>query len=556
MSKAPAKKQKPAPKAADNTKKTAAVETTKTDDALDSFLSRDNASDKGEKPPKKKKLSRGSIALIIAIAAVAALIITVVVIANRPVDPIEDEELPSVPAELATTVDEKGEHHVEVATDEEGEIKQNGYGELVSYEPKQITKIEVENTAGSFTVNASTPQGEATVYTVTGFEGYELQTGMADAVANDAARLSFTTIAAVGGNLSDFGLESPRALVKVTYNDNTAATIRVGNEADGGAGTYVTLGNTDDVFLVANDSVDSFLYSVLDLISREITPAAQSVEDSEYSVIELSGTRYPDPIALAPNTDDAFKNYSRMTAPHEMFVDNYESNDITGSIRDLSAESVVCVNPSSGQLSSFGVAEPYASVHAVYPDVEINLSCSGPTDDGLVNLYSPDKGIIYTIRLDKLGWANTDFEQLLPKTVIQLNKSAVSGMIVSAGGKRYEFSISTTVETVDDVEVTSTKATMNGKKLPEDGFNIFFQNFNGMKNLGMAEDSGTNAVYEARISYSNGRADDTVTVFDVGSNICPVVMNGTIIGSVSKSHVNGMKQDLSDLESGKIPVNL
>lgn len=559
MSKAPDNKQKTAPKEAVEEKKSQAAANNGSDDALESFLSRGDESSSKEMAPDsgKRKLSRKSIALIIAIVAVAALVITLILVLNQPVKPIEDEDLPELPAELATTtVDEQGEHHVEVATDEQGEIKQNGYGELVSYVPAQIQKIEVENTSGSFTVNATTPEGEATVYTVTGFEGYDLRPGMADSVANDAASLSFTTIAAVGGKLADFGLDHPRAVVKVTYIDGTKATIRVGNEADGGSGTYVTLGNTDDIFLVENDAVDSFLYSVLEMISYEITSAAQTVDDSEFSVIEISGARYDEPITLLPNTDEAFKNNYRLTKPREMFADNYEGNDISGSIRDLYAESVVCVNPSEGQLSSFGVAEPYAAVHAVYPDVEINLSCSTPGDDGLVNLYNPDKGIIYTIRADALGWAKTDLELLLPKTVIELNKSAVTGLNISAGGKQYSFSAVTTTETVDDVEVTTTKATMDGKKIPEDSYNIFFQNINGMKNLGVPDNTGSKVIYEARITYDTGRSDDTLSIYDAGDNICPVALNGELIGSVAKSHVNGMQQDLVNLASGKIPANL
>lgn len=532
------------------------------DDALNSFLNRSQDSKTDDKAPlKKPKLSRGVIALIIGVIVVAALIIAVVIIANRPITADENSAPPIVPAELATTIDEHGEHHVEVGTDENGEIKQNGYGELLSYIPAEIAKIEVENTDGSFTIHASTPEGEATVYTVTGLEGFDLQPGMADAVANDAATLSFTSVAAVGGTLADFGLSKPRATVKVTYTDSTSATIRVGNEADGGAGTYITLGNDDDIFLAADDAVDSFLYSALDLVSLDITPAAETVEDNEFSVIELSGTRYDDPITLVPNTDVAIKANYRLTSPYEMFADNYEGNDISGSIRDLYAESVVCVNPSDDQLSAYGVAEPYASVYAVYPDIEIALSCSAPADDGLVNLYNPAKGVIYTIRVDALGWAKTNLDRLLPKTVIELNKNAVTAITVTSKNKTYTLDVTTTEKSVknengDTEQQITTAAKLDGKRIPEDSFNIFFQNFNGMKNLGYVSESGANILYQWLLSYDSGRGDDTIAIYDTGDKSCPVALNGILIGSVSKSYVNSLQQDILDLKNNKIPKSL
>ncbi len=558
MSKAPEKTKKPAPET-EAVEKTAAsdVASAEKPDALESFLNRSQDSEKPAKAAlKKQKLSRGSIALIIAIAVVAVLICVIIFIVNQSVTGNSDAMIRSQ-AEIATTVDEKGEHHVEVSTDESGEIQQNGYGSLVSYVPSQISRIEVENTSGSFTVNAVTPEGEATVYTITGFEGYDLRPGMADAVANDAAALSFSSIAAVGGNLADFGLDKPRAVAKVTYTDGTSAEIRVGSVADGGAGTYVTLGDSDEIFLVADDAVDSFLYGVLEMISYDISSRAESVADSEFSVIKLTGARYPDPITLVPDTDKEFKANYRLTSPYEMFADNYEGNDISGSIRDLYAESVVCVNPSSGQLSSFGVADPYAQVYAVYPDTAISLACSAPTDDGLVNLYNPDKGIIYTIRLDALGWANTDVEQLLPKTVIELDRTYVSHITVNSGGKSYSLDVSTakTAEG-EEAEVEITKATLGGKQLPQESFLIFFQNFNGMKNLGLPSGSGADVIYEWTVSYETDRGDDVISIYDSGDKSCPVAFNGVPIGSVSKSHVSSLQQDIVDLQNGKTPKSL
>ena len=77
-----------------------------------------------------------------------------------------------------------------------------------------------------------------------------------------------------------------------------------------------------------------------------------------------------------------------------------------------------------------------------------------------------------------------------------------------------------------------------------------------MTNLGNVSESGTNIVYQWHVSYSSGRADDTIAIYDTGDKACPVALNGILIGSVSKSHVSSLQQDILDLKNNKIPNSL
>ena len=278
-------------------------------------------------------------------------------------------------------------------------------------------------------------------------------------------------------------------------------------------------------------------------------------------MIELSGSRYPDAITLVPNTDEAVKAAYCLTSPKKMFADNFEGNDISGSIRDLYAESVVCVNPNENQMNSFGVAKPYAKVHAVYPDVEIDLACSAPDDSGMVNLYNPAKGIIYTINYSKLGWASTNMDQLLPKNILELNKDVISHVDVTSGGKDYAIDVDHNTEEIvnengDKEQVSIIDAHLNNDRIPYESALIFFQNFNAMSNLGMVKDTGDKVIYQWKVSYTNGRDDDTIAIYDNGGKSCPVTLNGEIIGSVSKSHAAALQQDILDIAASKTPKSL
>lgn len=528
-------------------------------DPLASFLAREEAKDKERFSPsedgKKKKIPWW-----VAIPAVVVIVLAVVLLILRlnPSVSIEDEIKPE--ANVIESVDEKGEHQANVPLNENGEIAQNGSGTLLSYPVSDVSVIDVENQNGSFSVTSYTPtetdengeqESDATVYTLVGFEGYDLQTGTADAVANDAANLSFQSIAAVKANLSEFGFDTPQAVVKVKYKDNTESLITVGADAPSSSGTYFTFGDSDTVFLADSDAVDSFLYSINDLISLTVNSSAEDVDSSQFSSLTISGTHYDEPIVLEPNNDKAINTEYIITAPYHMFASAAESADIAGAVRGVYAEKVLCVNPSEGQISQYGLSDPYAKVVAVYPDITVELIASAPDAEGYVSLMSADKAVIYSIQLGAVEWANTSLTKLRPDTVLDINKEAVSSITV--GGKTVN--VTTTTESVQNSEgdfedVTSTKAEYNGTPLKDENFSVFFQNLTGMKLLD-DDVTGSGVLCEIRISYSTGRADDVITIQNAGGSHVPVLLNGEQIGAVYKNYVEKFMASADNLFNGK-----
>ena len=261
------------------------------DDALESFLSREQES----KKPAPKKV-KPLLIIIIAAVIVAGLVLALILINGSRKYEDEDHD----PADITLSVGENGEHEASVGVDENGNILQNGEGSLLTYVPADITEIDVENTDGSFTVKSSTPEGEATVYTIVGLEDYDLQSGIADEIANNCAELNFLEVASASGDLKDFGLDEPRATVTVKYKDDTYAVIRVGNDAAGEAGVYIAFGSSDAVYLVSSDVAKPFLYSVNEFIDLAITDTNEDSETADFSTLTISGTHYDEPITLEP----------------------------------------------------------------------------------------------------------------------------------------------------------------------------------------------------------------------------------------------------------------
>lgn len=519
--------------------------------ALDSFLSREQE----QKAPAKTRMKKSRKTLLIIIGAVvliAALVVALILISKSPGTVTEE----SKPAELTLDVNADGVHEASVGLDENGVLSKDGAGTLLEYATADIKKIKVENQDGTFTVISDTPEGEATVYTIEGFEDYDLESGVADEIATHSATIEFQRVIKVDADLSDYGLDQPRATVNIQYKDDTSSILRIGNEAAGEAGTYMSFGTLNTVYLVNSENVADFMYSINSFISLTITETNENTENAEFSTLTISGTHFDEPITLVPNTDEALEASYLVTAPVSTIANAVESSDIAGNVRGLYAESVICVNPSADHLATYGLSEPYATVKATYPDTDITLHASAPNDNGIVNLYNPDKNVIYTIQLAAVCWAKTSVDLLMPENPLPAKTRYVSGVDFTAGDVDFDLAVTTVVEEYTDdsgseQESYTTTASYNGKELETDNFNIFFQNLQAIKNQGKAEGSGKDLVMSVTLAYTTDRSADTLKVYTSDATNYIMVLNDCTIGTVSKSYIDNLIKSAQQLIKGE-----
>lgn len=516
-------------------------------DALASFLSRDNTKD----DEKKKKTS--PLKWILIGAAAVAVLVGVLLLVNRI--PAADEEEDIVPdAEIALSVDDNGEHQADVPAAENApdEPAQNGAGTLLSYYPADISRIDVKNENGSFFLELSSvtvtdddgDESEETVYTLNGsIPDDRLQPGVPDELATDASSLAFSSVVSLGKQLSDFGFDAPKATVNVTYTDGTTALVTVGGEAPGEAGTYITFGSSETVYLVTDDAVDSFFYTANDFISLTVTESADDTS-SAFSKLTISGSRYEKPIVIEPNADEALSCSYLVTSPKKMFADETESADIAGAILGLYAEEVTAFDLSSAEAEKF-TGSPYAKIEAVYPDATIVLYAQEPDDSGKTEIYYPKTNVVYAIDLGAVEWVNTSLEKLTPETVLGIKKTAVKNISVTIDDMVYSFDVETKTDTVENddgetEEVTTTTARFGDKTLSDENFSIFFQNLTAMKNVKKADEtvSGSgDAMLTVTVSYTTGRKPDTFTALRTDGTKCPILLNGDSVGLVYKNYI-------------------
>lgn len=511
-----------------------------------------------EKPSSPKKKNGHIKALIIVIAAAVALAGAGAALLFMPKE--QSDSAIKGPATVKNNV-KNNVHEVNVKTDSNGKIKENGSGNLIDKVPADITKIDVKNNSGNYSISSYTPKTktketdpktkkpvyktDATVYKLIGYENFTLQDGVADEIANACATLKFNSVSSenASSNLKDFGLDKPRATVKVTYSDNTKSVFKVGNDAAQNLGTYVMFGTGKSVFLCDKDTVSKFLYGVNKYISLTINKSASDNNTSEYKTLTLSGSKFSRSITMKPNPDtEHIAAANIIVSPISTYADDTEASTVTGAVRGLYAKSVAALNPSSSKLSSLGLSTPYAKLFAKYSDTTINLIASKPDAKGDCYLMNNGGNVVYKIASSSIPWVNTTEKKLISGYVFYPELSGLKQMSVSFSGKTYNFDIKTTEtkttdENGDDTSTTDTSTSYKNKKLDEGNFETYYKN---ATLITKAEKNGASASGTPSLSikytYSGSRKADTVTFHKSGSKYIASV-NSKSVGTVYANYV-------------------
>ncbi len=528
------------------------------DTPVEDISSTEELADKNIKKPRKK-LPKNILWIIIGTAVVLIIVGIILLLNLLPGDDAQADLDPGT--KMTLTVDESGEHQAAPLLNKDGELDNNSYGNLLNYVPADITQIDLENESGKLSIKCKTATNgegsestDSTTYTLVGFEDITLLSGGPDAIASDVSAIDFSSIVDIDGkNASDYGFDNPRAIAKITYSDNTTATITVGNDAPTSIGTYVMFGDNKTIYLVATDAVDGLFYSVLDLIDLNINEAVTNEDNSEFESVTLSGSAYPSDIEIRPNEDSAIDSTYVMISPQKMYISETEGSAISGSIRGLYASSAVCVNPTDAQLEKYGLKNPYAKLTAIYPDTTITLRASKPKDDLLYIMA--DKNIIYQIAAESVSWVSTSIDKLYPDVVINPNFNSLSNITVKDSSGTYSFDVKTVTEAVTNTEgesenVENTTAFYNKEKLDHDNFHVFYQNLCNMQSLSKADSVSGSPAITIDISYSTGRATDTIKIYATNSTKYTAVLNDSICCTIYKSYCTKFTDSVQDLING------
>lgn len=539
--------------------------------------------EKGPQNSGKKHLSKNTKALTVVIIAIVLLggILALIVFCmptlhnpNKQPLPIEST-YPTDANGREYAVDLKGnkiENDLGVSRDKDGKIISDGVIEITNKGPLAVSKIQIQNESGSYTILSKTPTEETTdaqgnktsktketVYTLIGFENEPLQSEQVSSIANQASNIKTKAIVDIKGeNLKDYGLDEPRSKVVTTFTDYTFVAIDIGNDAPDNLGTYIKYPDKKGVYLVKAESLNNLMLSTLDLLDRNITNSSNSEKDTDIKELKLSGQYFPDPVTIVPNDDKTCDAYYKMTTPKKQFVSVTNGSKAISAIRGLISNGVVCYHPNSKQLSQYGLSNPAVKLQAKYNDTSYNLSASTPqkteTENDIIYIYNHDKKIVYKTSSSTVPWAGSNYNDLRYEYIARPIQNKLSSIEITSGGKTYRFSLEQIKKTDNKGnETTSTKIMCNHQKITESKFGTYFDNLTMVQRSGNAENKDVRgaATLIVKYNYNNGKSPDTIKYFKADNKKMLAQVNGETDSYVFETYTSKIISDTPKIARNK-----
>jgi len=439
---------------------------------------------------------------------------------------------------------------------------------LISYVPADIMQIDVENETGKYTLLSETPKKEttasdgttsylteATVYTLVGYEDMELLTGSPDGLASDCAAVTAVKKVNDGSAKSDFGFDSPRAVVTVTYQSGEKRTITLGNNADADKGAYIMLDGDENVYLAESESVDGYLMGAMEMLTTDIGAAATDDSQNIFTKMVFGGSLFGEDVVLEYNDNKAFSQSYVITSPDQTMANEETVTYMVNNVRSLTAKKVMAVSPDDKKLAEYGLDKPYVTVEAEYPDMSVSYKATKPDDEGL--FYLINDGIVYQMDKNAVPWVNYTYDQMIPSTVLSPKYVNIESVTVSAGNEVYEFvvkndtSVKYNPDDDTDTEITTTTVTCNGKEIDENNYNIFFQNLTSAQRTGTGEiPQGKKEILRVKYISTEGKESEAV-YYESENRKCPVLINGTLGSTAYESYVSKILEDLPKIAANQ-----
>ncbi len=261
------------------------------------------------------------------------------------------------------------------------------------------------------------------------------------------------------------GITGSGVWAEIQKNDGTTVKIIIGGDSPDGNGCYLSLSNSEKIYLVEESVKTSLDFDSLTFAATDSIPAMESFKGADdyfedgtltkFDTITLKGKNYPGDLKIVPNDDKAFSEYIayKITSPEEHFADNIDtlSNLFINGVEVSGAYSY---STSESEIKKFGLDNPdlTATVNVLSRSLTYKFKL---TENGDYAAWSSKGKFIYKVdasTVDSIvNGKPADFYSSLIclYPIDKLNKFTINN-----NGKKYAFDISSNddEETKDDIK--------------------------------------------------------------------------------------------------------
>lgn len=416
---------------------------------------------------------------------------------------------------------------------------------FIAKDPVDIQTLSVSNSFGDYQVR-SEEDGyvfddiPANLVDVEGF--YEL---MYHASAFGALRC----VTEKADNLADYGLDAPKAAVKVAFSDGETFALSVGKEEPVSGNYYGSVDGDDGVYLFSEEDILYFLVRKETYITAQVTPElAVSSPLTAIRDITFAGRAFEKPITVKAVTDadTETKLLAKSFGPATHIVrlkgvyelDQTYGVEMLGSVLGIRALDVVGYNLSEEDLIKLGFDDPYFRVSFGLKNgtdyiADYELSMVPEKEYYLATMK--DSGIVY--RIEPPAFVGLDYTKLCMRWFLSPLLSDLKSVSVEGNGKKYAYIYSKSES--GDVTVTA-----NGQPIDKENFYVLYRLITGAASDGKyLEDPSAEGeplltiVYEYKDS---AKPNDVMKLYKGSPRRVNVEVNGVVEFDMRASFVDAL----------------
>lgn len=440
----------------------------------------------------------------------------------------------------------------------------------------EVLSITVENSEGTYTftrqkrtINSENESGEAVRYDELYWTSEELK-GVPQ--SDSAVRNFLGDIAglpeerAVEDNAEDlykYGLEDPRAIATIGFDDGTTAEMRFGirNPADD-SGVYFTLNGSRDVKLVNYYATAEVFSDVRQFARLILTDSYDSSKPLQKLTITRPELDYPLEIEKISASGEGSADSYRFVSPITAELDAEKGRSVCNGVFGLTMEACEFLEQTDENMEQCGLSTPRAVVafsiggseHELLIGNEIRRkltsddNSNSPSADTTTGYYAVVKGVpgIYSLARDNAPWLNASVGSLVSKKPLSPYIFAVSSVEISLPDGEFTF------------KNENEQFTYNGSPLPSDSFREFFNmltaELDGEALTGeISQEMSNIPLAEVSFNYKTdeyGTDGDTLSFYELDERSCAVVLNGTPLFAASRLYAERIAEDIAALTGG------
>ena len=304
-----------------------------------------------------------------------------------------------------------------------------------------------------------------------------------------------------GDNLNEYGLDNPSAYLKLTMEDGTSLTLRIGDKSTGINGNYGMVNEDNKVYLLNPTYGAGLEYRDIDFTAIESKPEIEGETIEHIQVINRDG----DDFELYLDEDNEYNLVNSsisnwvLIKPYEVayVADTSKVTEVQEDYTDFSFQS--CVDYIGDSLGKYGLEDPASSIYVQYLEANTETLEEPETDPNTgeeinekvtyenkeYTLYIGDKvdesnyyvrregsDYVYTMRASLVDqMINRESFEVLNPLILIPNIENVNSIDIEIEGTAYRMEIKRTNTTNEEGEEELTEIYyINNKELEEENF--------------------------------------------------------------------------------------